>query len=119
MYMKSRAFVLAVITGTLLAFSAIAQPLAQAPPNRTNSAQKKGAETTPPPTAAEISDARSKGLVWVNTSTKVYHKDGANYGATKRGKFMPENEAVKAGYRAAKEPGSSKKKAAGQTAPQK
>jgi hypothetical protein len=44
-------------------------------------------------------------LVWVNTSTKVYHKEGAFYGATKHGKFMTEDDATKAGYRAAKTAG--------------
>ena len=38
-----------------------------------------------------------------NTSTKVYHKDGAFYGKTKKGKFLTEDDAKKAGYNAAKE----------------
>lgn len=67
------------------------------------------ASTSSKPSAQEIADAKSKGLVWVNLSTRVYHKDGAFYGNTKRGKFMTEDEAVKAGYRAAKERGSKKK----------
>lgn len=51
-----------------------------------------------------------KGMVWVNTSTKVYHKEGdPYYGKTKHGKFMTEDEAIKAGYRVAKE-GAAKKK---------
>jgi hypothetical protein len=62
------------------------------------------------PTDAEIDDARSKGLVWVNMSTKVYHKDGTFFGKTKKGKFMTEDEATKAGYRAAKEPTAKKTK---------
>src|SRR5262249_5475592 len=55
------------------------------------------------PTEKEIADAKAKGLVWVNTSSKVYHKDGKLYGKTKQGRFMTEADAQKAGYRAAKE----------------
>ena len=54
--------------------------------------------------AAEIAGAKAKGLVWVNTGTRVYHKDGEYFGATKEGKFMTEAEAQKANYRAAKDP---------------
>jgi hypothetical protein len=44
-----------------------------------------------------------KGMVWVNLSTKVFHREGDRYyGTTKHGKFMSEDEAVKAGYREAK-----------------
>jgi hypothetical protein len=74
---------------------------------KTTSTDKKA--TPAAPTAQEIADAKAKGMVWVNTSTKVYHKDGEFYGNTKQGKFMTEADAQKAGYRAAKEPGSSKK----------
>ena len=55
--------------------------------------------------------------MWVNTGTKVYHKDGEFYGKTKQGKFMTEADAQKAGFRAAKAPGGSKKVAP--TAPKK
>ena len=42
-------------------------------------------------------------MVWVNLSTKVFHREGDRYyGTTKTGKFMTEDEAVKAGYREAK-----------------
>ena len=44
-----------------------------------------------------------KGMVWVNLSTKVFHREGDRYyGNTKNGKFMTEADAVKAGYREAK-----------------
>jgi hypothetical protein len=42
----------------------------------------------------------------------VYHKEGPLYGTTKRGKFMTEEDAKKAGYRLAKESESSKKASA-------
>ena len=51
---------------------------------------------------SEITAARASGKVWVNTETGVYHKGGQWYGATKQGKFMTEQEATRAGYRASK-----------------
>ena len=87
-----------LIPGTLPAF-------------QTKSATK--ATTTAPeagaPSDKEIADAKAKGLVWVNTSSKVYHKDGQFYGKTKRGKFMTEADAQKEGNREAKPSAVSKK----------
>ena len=51
---------------------------------------------------SEINAAKTSGKVWVNTDTGVYHKGGQWYGTTKQGKFMTEDEAIKAGYRASK-----------------
>lgn len=43
------------------------------------------------------------GMVWANTATKIYHKEGdPSYGTTKKGKWLTEEEAVKQGYRPAK-----------------
>ncbi len=42
------------------------------------------------------------GLVWVNTETHVYHKEGSRfYGTTKKGKYVSEADAIKEGDRAA------------------
>ncbi|CAG0932399.1 hypothetical protein RHDC3_02185 [Rhodocyclaceae bacterium] len=47
-----------------------------------------------------------KGMVWVNPDSKVYHKEGSRwYGKTKKGSYMTEAEAVRAGYRAPKQGG--------------
>jgi hypothetical protein len=42
------------------------------------------------------------GLVWVNTESHVYHREGSPfYGTTKKGKYMTEQEAINEGDRAA------------------
>ena len=85
-------------------------PAAKTTDKSTSSSAKKVVEAAPAPTEKDIADAKSKGMVWVNTSTKVYHKDGQFYGKTKKGKFMTEDDAKKAGFRAAQEPVAKKTK---------
>jgi hypothetical protein len=105
----------ALLAALSLPFSAAAQT----PAPKTTKATPKTAAMTPP-TDAEIADAKSKGQVWVNTGsdTKAYHKaDDKYFGKTKKGKFMAEADAQKAGYHLAKESPIGKKKAPAATPP--
>jgi hypothetical protein len=76
--------------------AAASTPAAESQKNHKGPAPVKNASD------AEIQAAKSAGKVWVNTDSGVYHKSGKWYGATKQGKFMTEQEATKAGFRAAK-----------------
>ena len=109
--MKFKSFLMIALAGALsLTVPAVAQAPKSGDQAKTSTA-KKAADTTPAPSDKDIADARAKGMVWVNTSTKVYHKDGEFYGKTKKGKFMAEDDAKKGGYRAAQEPAAKKAKA--------
>ena len=103
-----------LVTAFAAALSIALPGMAQAPAAKAeqakSSTKKKAIEAAPAPTAQEITDAKAKGMVWVNTSTKVYHKDGQFYGKTKKGKFMTEDDAKKAGNRLAHEPVAKKPK---------
>lgn len=97
-----------------LMFCAAAFPQA-APKKADTKAPPAAAKTAPAPAAdaptdKQIADAKAKGLVWMNTDSKVYHKDGQFYGKTKEGKFMTEADAQKQGGRAAKASPIGKKK---------
>jgi Ni/Co efflux regulator RcnB len=88
----------AVVTGSAFAFQA-----APATATKTTTTKEKAAPTAPP-SDADVAAANKRGDVWLNTSTKVYHKSSdKEYGKTKRGAFMSEADAQKAGGHLSKE----------------
>lgn len=83
--------------------STAATPQTSAPDSPAASNQSRSAKSeSATPSAAEIAAAKAAHKVWVNLNTGIYHKRGRWYGKTKNGKFMTEDEARKAGYKAAK-----------------
>jgi hypothetical protein len=74
-------------------------PAASTAPSGTSSAPAQAPVTTEP----QAPPANTGGMVWINTDTGVYHKQGTRwYGKTKHGKYMLETDAIKAGYKPAK-----------------
>jgi hypothetical protein len=80
------------------------------PKNSTAAASPAAAAPAPAAAKGASTQAEAKapapggghGLVWVNTETHVFHKEGSRfYGTTKKGKYMTEAEATKEGDRAA------------------
>jgi Helix-hairpin-helix motif len=58
-------------------------------------------EPSPPEAVAKVPP--QKGMVWVNTESGIFFREGDRwYGKTKEGKFMTEADAKKAGYRESK-----------------
>jgi hypothetical protein len=108
--MKTKLTVLALALAASLTLAAQTPAPAQAPAPAPKMSASKA--TTTAPTAADIADAKTKGMVWVNLNTKVYHTGGDFYGKTKSGKFMTEADAKKAGYKMAQEPAAKKAKPA-------
>ena len=71
-------------------------------PKSSISASPAAAPTTGGAGNATPAAGGGHGLVWVNTETHVYHKEGSRfYGTTKKGKYVSEADAIKEGDRAA------------------
>jgi pyruvate/2-oxoglutarate dehydrogenase complex dihydrolipoamide acyltransferase (E2) component len=73
------------------------------------SAPTGAAATTPAPAKGASAKVASNppaaggghGLVWVNSETHVYHREGSRfYGTTRKGKYMTEADAIKEGNKA-------------------
>lgn len=95
--------------------AAAAAPAAKAAPAPAPSRASAPSSSAPAPAPAKAAASApasdvvaqtppSRGMVWVNTATKVFHREGDPwYGKTKHGKFMTEADAVKAGNHESKE----------------
>jgi Helix-hairpin-helix motif len=79
------------------------RPASNSPPSSQPSPESGTSPAAPPSSAKSATPAPGSGMVWVNTDTGIYHREGSRYyGKTKNGKYMSVADAEKAGYKAAK-----------------
>lgn len=89
--------------------SPTASPKAKPTPKKAKAERKARRAASPVPAGRTTEEAANPtapggghGLVWVNTETHVYHREGSRfYGRTRKGKYMTEQDAIQAGNKAA------------------
>jgi hypothetical protein len=85
-------------------FGGLFKPKPSASPSPAAASPAPATRTTTAAAATKATPAPGggQGLVWVNTDSHVYHKEGSRfYGKTKKGKYVSEADAIKEGDRAA------------------
>jgi hypothetical protein len=80
------------------------------PSSKKAKAKRKARRAARPMTSGRTTDEAANpsapggghGQVWVDTETRVYHREGSRfYGTTRKGKYMTEHDAIQAGYKPA------------------
>jgi DNA uptake protein ComE-like DNA-binding protein len=110
----SRAGVSAKVIQQITPMVTVSSPMASGnsagvEPTRPATAPATAPRTAPSPSNVQAQTPPSPGMVWVNLETKIFHRQGDPwYGKTKKGQFMTEADALKAGYREAKKGGKAK-----------